>query len=84
MKTTELKDKSVDELKELAKTRTNELFQARLQNFTNQLDDTSSITKARKDIARILGELRHRELDALAAEIQSQLAAASSEAKAEG
>ncbi len=84
MKSKELKDKTVDELAELAKIRTNELFQARLQNFTNQLDDTSSITKARKDVARIQGELRRRELEVLAAEIQSQLAAASSEAKAEG
>jgi large subunit ribosomal protein L29 len=84
MKSKELSEKSVEELTELAKTRASELFQARLQNFTNQLDDTSTITKARKDVARIQGELRRRELDSLAAEIQAQLAAAGSEAKAEG
>lgn len=84
MKAKDLKDKSVEELAELAKARTSELFQARLQNFTNQLDDTSAITKARKDVARIQGEARRRELEALAAEIQAQLAAAGSEAKAEG
>lgn len=75
MKTSELKDKSADELKELAKTTSGELFQARLQNFTNQLDDTASLPKRRRDIARIQTELRRRELEALAESVKQALAA---------
>ncbi len=71
MKARELKDKSDAELNELHKTLQNELFQARLQNFTNQLDDTSSIPKKRHDLARIAGELRRRELEALAKQAES-------------
>ena len=70
MKTKELAEKSVDELKELARQSTSELFQARLQNYTNQLDDTSSVPKHRRDVARINTELRRRELDAMRAQIE--------------
>jgi ribosomal protein L29 len=31
-----------------------------MKNFTNQLDDTSQLRKARRDIARIEGILRER------------------------
>jgi large subunit ribosomal protein L29 len=71
MKTSELKDKSVEELVELGKTTKGALFQARLQNFTNQLDNTSSIPKGRRDVARIKTELRRRELEALTAALKS-------------
>jgi ribosomal protein L29 len=62
MKAKELADKSDSELTQLHQTLANELFQTRLQNFTNQLDDTSSIPKKRRDLARLKGELRRREL----------------------
>ncbi len=75
MKTSELKDKSVDELKELIKTTSGELFQSRLQNFTNQLDDTASLPKRRRDVARIQTELRRRELETLAESVKQALAA---------
>ena len=75
MKTSDLKDKSVPELEELAKQGTAALFQARLQNFTNQLDDTSSVPKHRRDIARIKGEVRRRELEALNQSIQQAMGA---------
>ena len=37
-----------------------ELFGNRMKNFTNQLDDTSQINKARRDLARIAGILGER------------------------
>jgi large subunit ribosomal protein L29 len=75
MKASDLKEKSVEELTELLKTNRSELFQARLQNYTNQLDDTASLPKHRKDAARIQGELRRRELDALAQSVKAALEA---------
>ena len=59
MKAADLREKSVEDLRELEKTLARDVFQNRLKNFTNRLDDTSSIKKARKDLARvktILGE----------------------------
>jgi large subunit ribosomal protein L29 len=73
MKQSELKEKSDAELSELAKSLRGELFQSRLQNFTNQLDDTSSIPKKRRELARVLTEQRHRELAALTAGVQQAL-----------
>ncbi|MBI2390159.1 MAG: 50S ribosomal protein L29 [Deltaproteobacteria bacterium] len=81
MKSNELTEKSDAELVELEKSLAGELFQARLQNYTNQLDDTASIPKKRRDIARVKSELRRRELDALAQQVQQALAASVSEAK---
>lgn len=75
MKSSELKEKSEAELVELEKQLAGELFQSRLQNYTNQLDDTASIPKKRRDIARVKSEIRRRELDALAAQVKQALAA---------
>jgi large subunit ribosomal protein L29 len=74
MKTSDLREKSDAELVELEKQLAGELFQARLQNYTNQLDDTSSIPKRRRDVARVRTELRRRELDSLAQQVQQALA----------
>lgn len=81
MKASELKDKSDSELAELSKQIEGELFQSRLQNYTNQLDDTASIPRRRRDIARIKSELRRRELDALAQQVKQALAAQQSAAE---
>ncbi|MBR1844734.1 MAG: 50S ribosomal protein L29 [Lachnospiraceae bacterium] len=49
----ELKNKTIDQLKlELSSAR-KELFELRLKNATNQLDNTSRIRQVRKNIARI-------------------------------
>jgi large subunit ribosomal protein L29 len=74
MKAKELKDKSVTELSELETTIRSELFQTRLQNFTNQLDNTSTIPKRRRDLARVATELRSRELDSLTKSIEAAMA----------
>ena len=49
----ELKGKSVEELNEELVAAKKELFNLRFQNATNQLDNTSRIKEARKNIARI-------------------------------
>jgi large subunit ribosomal protein L29 len=81
MKANELKDKSVEELEGLVKSTSGEIFQSRLQNFTNQLDDTASIPKRRRDVARMKTELRRRELETLAASVKSALEAGAGESK---
>jgi large subunit ribosomal protein L29 len=62
MKAADLRDKSVEELTELRKSIAHDTFQNRLKNFTNRLDDTSSIRKTKRDLARVLTTLRQREL----------------------
>ena len=52
MKVKELRDRTDEALKELEKSLQGEVFQARFKNFTNRLNDTSSVRKARRDLAR--------------------------------
>ena len=49
----DLKEKSVDELKAELVAAKKELFNLRFQNATNQLDNTSRIKEVRRNIARI-------------------------------
>ena len=59
MKAKDLHERSVEDLHELEKTISKDLFEARFKNFTNRLDDTASLRKHRREIARIktvLGE----------------------------
>ncbi len=60
MKASDLREKSVEDLRELDKSLAHDVFQNRLKNFTNQLDDTSSIRKARRDLARVRTLLQER------------------------
>lgn len=53
MKAKDLRERTLEDLKELEKSLTGEKFQARLKNFTNRLDNTSLIKKARRDLARV-------------------------------
>jgi len=56
----DLRARTTEDLLELSKSMKKELFSNRMKNFTNQLDDTSQLRKARRDIARIEGILRER------------------------
>ncbi len=47
------KERTTESLVELKASLKKELFSYRMKNFTGQLDDTSLLRKARKDIARI-------------------------------
>ncbi|MDH4169843.1 MAG: 50S ribosomal protein L29 [Acidimicrobiia bacterium] len=52
-----------DLLVELAETK-EELFNLRFQNVTGQLDNPTRIKQVKKQIARVLTELRAREIEA--------------------
>ena len=53
MKTEQLRECTDERLAELDKSLRREMFEARIKNFTNQLDDTASIRRARRDLARV-------------------------------
>ncbi len=53
MKAKDLRERSLEDLKELEKSLRNDVFQNRLKNFTNRLDDTSTMKKTRREIARV-------------------------------
>lgn len=53
MKAKDLRERSPEDLRELEKSLAKDVFQNRFKNFTNRLDDTSSIKKARRDLARV-------------------------------
>jgi large subunit ribosomal protein L29 len=54
MKSKDLRERSVEDLKELEKSLRKDLFQHRFKNFTNRLDDTSLVRKTKKDLARVI------------------------------
>lgn len=49
----ELRELNLDRLGALEASLRKQIFDARIKNFTNQLDDTASIRRLRKDLARI-------------------------------
>jgi len=60
MKAKDLRERTTEHLKELEKQLTGEVFQARFKNFTNRLNDTATIRKSRRDLARIKTILTQR------------------------
>lgn len=62
MKAKDLRERSPEDLRELEKSLARETFTARFKNFTNRLDDTSSINKTKRDLARVKTLLREQEL----------------------
>ncbi len=64
MKAAEIRELSVEDLRIKLKESRAELFNLRFQMATSQLDNTSRIKQVKKDIARILTEMRARELSA--------------------
>ena len=68
MKASDLREKSVEDLRELQASLAHDTFQNRLKNFTNRLDDTSAIRKTKRDVARVITLLRERELGTVPAE----------------
>ncbi len=53
MKARDLRDRTTEDLAELERSLANERFQSKFKNFTNRLDDTSLIRKAKRDLARV-------------------------------
>ena len=62
MKAKDLRERSPEDLKELDKSLAKDVFTARFKNFTNRLDDTSTINKTKRDLARVKTLLRQAEL----------------------
>lgn len=62
LKARELRDYSYDELLQRLKEAKEELFNLRFQAATGQLDNTSRIVEAKRDIARICTVIREYEL----------------------
>jgi large subunit ribosomal protein L29 len=60
----DIRAKSADELKDLERDLRLELFKARIQNHTNQLDSSARLRSLRRDIARIHTVQRQREIEA--------------------
>jgi len=60
MKAKDMRARTTEDLVELKTSMKKELFTSRMKNFTSQLEDTSLLQKARRDIARIEGVLRER------------------------
>jgi len=54
IKASELKDKNIDELVKQVKNLKQELFNLRFQHRTGQLENTSALSKTKKNIARVL------------------------------
>lgn len=53
MKASDLRERATEDLVSLRDMTRREMFQSKMKNATNQLDDTSLLNKARRDIARI-------------------------------
>ena len=68
MKASELREKSVAELKELNEEQRRELFDLKFRHYTQGLVDTASLTRTRRDIARIETIIREREIAQTSAE----------------
>jgi|HubBroStandDraft_2_1064218.scaffolds.fasta_scaffold857650_2 large subunit ribosomal protein L29 len=64
MKAAHLREKTAEELGELRKSLAHDVFENRLKNFTNRLDDTSAIRKTRRDVARVATLQRQRQIAA--------------------
>ncbi len=67
MKPSELRERTTEDLQGLEKDLARDLWKARLENYTNQLDDTAKIKTARRDIARVKTILTERQADDAAA-----------------
>lgn len=64
MKASELREQTVSELEQKQSELQRELWKTRMNNYTNQLDDTAKIRRLRREIARvktILGERQRAE-----------------------
>jgi len=62
MKTSELRDKSINELTQELQALKNELSKLRFQYATNQLDNPMRLKNVKRDIARVKTVIREMEL----------------------
>ncbi|MEM9691783.1 MAG: 50S ribosomal protein L29 [Myxococcota bacterium] len=72
MDTQELRELNDERLADLDKSIRRLIFDARLKNFTDQLDDTASIRRARRDLARVKTIRRERIIAASTADSSAE------------
>ncbi len=65
MKSSEIRQKSVDELNKDLVALKEELFKLRFQHATNQLENPLKLKSVKRDIARVKTILRERELKSI-------------------
>ena len=63
MKAPELRDMGEADLRDHLATARRELFGLRFQHATGELDDTASLKKAKREVARALTVAREREIE---------------------
>lgn len=63
MKLQEIREKTTDELKDLVINYKKELFDLRLKKSTGKLEDTASISAAKRTIARIKTVMKEKEVE---------------------
>ena len=63
MDTGDLRDMTEADLREHVETARRELFGLRFQHATGELDDTASLKKAKREVARALTVAREREIE---------------------
>lgn len=64
MKARELRELSIEELRQKEQDLTAELFNLKFQHATGQLENTERLPQVRKDLARVKTILREREIAA--------------------
>ena len=64
MKPAEIRERSDEQLAKKLEDGRAELFNLRFQMATSQLDNTARVTNVKRDIARILTEMRARQIAA--------------------
>ncbi|HKI49621.1 MAG TPA: 50S ribosomal protein L29 [Desulfobacteria bacterium] len=62
MKARELRELSLEELKERAKETGHEIFNLRFQKATGQLGNTAMVQKSKRDLARVKTVIREMEI----------------------
>ena len=62
MKAAELREQTVEELRDQERVLAEKLFALRLQKVTGQLESPAKVKVARRDLARVLTVLREKEL----------------------
>lgn len=67
MKASELREQTIDELRDREKELAEKLFALRLQQVTGQLESPAKVRAAKRDLARVLTVLREKRRPAAAA-----------------
>lgn len=62
IRASELREHTVEELRERERELAEQLFALRLQKVTGQLEKASKVTEVRRDMARVLTVIREKEL----------------------